>query len=58
MTLNYLIKSLNVHKSKLTWQQYRTLKGQAINGDIKGAAKGLKTILKAKANEKENHNAQ
>ena len=58
MTLTYLIKSLNVHKSKLTPQQYRTLKGQAINGDIAGADKGLKTILKAKAKEKENNNAQ
>lgn len=58
MTLHYLMKSLNVHKSKLTIQQYRTLKGQALSGDIDGAAKGLKTILKAKTIEKENEHAQ
>lgn len=56
MTLHYLMKSLYVHHSKLTRQQFRTLKGQALSGDIDGAAKGLKTILKAK--EKENEHAQ
>lgn len=56
MTLTYILKAINVHRSKLTRQQYRTLRGQAINGDIAGADKGLKTILKAKA--KENQNAQ
>ena len=33
--------------SKLTKQQYRTLKGQAISGDIAGAVKGLRKIQEA-----------
>ena len=40
------LKSLN-----LTKQQKRTLKGQALNGDLKGAKKGLARLLEVKANE-------
>ncbi len=39
-------KILENHKSKLSKQQYRTLKGQINKGDYKGFRKGLETILK------------
>lgn len=36
---------LNQNKKLLTKQQYKTLKGQAVEGDIIGANKGLIKIL-------------
>lgn len=33
-------------KSRLTAQQYKTLRGQILAGDADGALKGLKSILK------------
>ena len=39
------IKYIKSHRKKLTAQQYRTLKGQCIAGDIDGALKGLDKIL-------------
>lgn len=32
----------------LTYQQYKTLRGQALSGDIEGACKGLERILMQK----------
>lgn len=40
------MKCLNRHRSRLTRQQYRTLKGQAVSGNIEGAAKGLLKLMK------------
>lgn len=43
------IKTLDVLKAnrgRLTQQQFRTLKGQVLAGDIAGAQKGLQKILK------------
>lgn len=40
------LKALKEHKSRLTAQQYRTIRGQIIAGDIQGAEKGLKRLLK------------
>lgn len=40
------IKLLNNNKSKLTRQQYKTLKGQCLAGDTEGAIKGLYKILR------------
>jgi hypothetical protein len=37
-------KLLNANKWRLTKQQYRTLKGQILSGDITGFKKGLQTI--------------
>lgn len=31
---------------KITWQQYSTLRGQALGGDIDGAVKGLARVLR------------
>lgn len=39
------MKQLNQNKSILTKQQYKTLKGQAVAGDVMGANKGLIKIL-------------
>ena len=32
--------------SEITWQQYSTLRGQALAGDVDGAVKGLATVLR------------
>ena len=46
MSLNDFMKNLKRNKNRLTVQQFRTLKGQAVNGDIIGASKGLSKLLK------------
>lgn len=40
------IKLIKKHYRKLTPQQYKTLKGQCIAGDVVGAKKGLLKIIK------------
>ena len=40
------IKLIDKNKSKLTKQQYKTLKGQCLAGDTEGATKGLYKILR------------
>lgn len=42
--VNRFIKSLK--RTQLTAQQKRTLKGQAIAGDLKGAQKGMEALLR------------
>lgn len=37
---------LNQSRRSLTAQQYKTLKGQALSGDIEGAWRGLKRLLR------------
>lgn len=37
-------------RSELTAQQKRTLKGQALAGDLKGAQKGFQKLTEAKQN--------
>lgn len=37
---------LNTNKKNLTKQQYRTIKGQILSGDIEGAMKGLQRLTK------------
>ena len=39
------IKMIQNHRKNLTAQQYRTLKGQCLAGDVEGAKKGLKKLL-------------
>ena len=41
------LKKLNDVKGALSSQQYRTIRGQIIAGDICGADKGLRRILPA-----------
>ena len=34
---------------KITWQQYSTMRGQALAGDVDGAVKGLAKVLRDRA---------
>lgn len=43
--LERFMKTLKANKGNLTRQQFRTIKGQAFAGDIKGAEKGLYKLL-------------
>ena len=40
----FLIK-LKRNKHRLTFQQFRTIRGQALAGDLQGAEKGLNKLL-------------
>ena len=40
------LKLIKANYNKLTFQQYRTLKGQCLAGDVEGAKKGLFKILR------------
>lgn len=44
--INQFVKSLKTHQNKLSKQQMKTLRGQALSGDLEGAYKGLKKIMK------------
>ena len=46
MELNIFIRKLKDSKSKITMQQYRTIKGQALAGNVDAANKGLENLLK------------
>ena len=43
--INSFMKKLKNSRPFLTKQQYRTIKGQALSGDIDGAEKGLNSLL-------------
>lgn len=43
------VKMLDRNKKKLTRQQYRTLRGQCLAGDVEGAIKGFHRILRRRA---------
>ncbi|EKX89291.1 hypothetical protein HMPREF9998_01726 [Peptostreptococcus anaerobius VPI 4330 = DSM 2949] len=45
MSKNEFIKILKSCNDKLTFQQFKTLRGQALKGDIEGAYRGLNRIL-------------
>jgi len=45
MTLNIFLKHLKMQRKKLTMQQYKTIRGQAMAGDIDGANKDLIKLL-------------
>ena len=55
--LNSFMKKLKNCGPYLTKQQYRTIKGQALAGDIDGAQKGLNSLLRRYAYEHNNRNA-
>ena len=46
MELQSFLGKLKACNRYLTQQQYKTLRGQAIAGDVLGACKGLEKILK------------
>lgn len=37
--------TLKAHRDRLTWQQYKTLRGQVLSGNAEGAMKGLKRLV-------------
>lgn len=41
---------LNQHRKYLTFQQFRTLQGQAKAGDVDAAFKGLQKLLQRRSN--------
>ena len=41
----HFLQQLKHHKTALPLQTYRTLKGQALAGDVQGASIGLRRIL-------------
>lgn len=43
---------LKAYRNRLNWQQYKTLRGQVLAGDDKGAMKGLDKILRRKTNDR------
>lgn len=45
--INAFLKLLESNKNRMTPQQYRTLRGQAVNGDVPGARRGLARIIRA-----------
>lgn len=55
--LNSFMRKLKNSRPYLTKQQYRTIKGQALSGDIDGAQKGLNSLLGRYAYEHNNRNA-
>lgn len=56
--LNRFMRKLKNSRPYLTKQQYRTIKGQALSGDIDGAEKGLNSLLSRRcAYEHNNRNA-
>lgn len=44
--LTEFLESLKKSKRNLTEQQYRTIRGQALKGDVMDARKGLQKVLK------------
>jgi len=45
MTLTIFLEHLKMQREKLTMQQYKTIRGEAMAGDIAGANKGLIKLL-------------
>lgn len=43
------LKEIERNKSKLSKQQYKTLRGQCLAGDVEGALRGLEKVLRRKA---------
>lgn len=50
MELNTFMKRLKTKRDVLTRQEFRTLKGQAINGDVDGASRGLDKLMRRTLN--------
>ncbi|MCI6652364.1 MAG: hypothetical protein MSH11_02930 [Ruminococcus sp.] len=57
LRLNRFMRKLKNSRPYLTKQQYRTIKGQALSGDVDGAEKGLNSLLRRYAYEHNNRNA-
>lgn len=55
--LNSFMRKLKNSRQYLSKQQYRTIRGQALSGDVDGAQKGLNSLLRRYAYEHNNRNA-
>lgn len=42
---NQFLSMLRAHLGDVTRQEFKTLRGQALKGDVEGAEKGLQTII-------------
>ena len=51
-TIDEAMKQLRANHGRLTRQQFKTLKGQALAGDPAGALKGLQRLLQQNKNNK------
>lgn len=40
------LRALKKKKNKLSPQEYRTLKGQALKGDVNAASKGMQKVIR------------
>lgn len=49
------VRSLSAHRGKLPAQELRTIKGQALSGDLEGAAKGLSKCISAHSRKEHRH---
>lgn len=45
INLNQFLKKLRKHKNHIERNTFKTIRGQAINGDLEGARRGLMKIL-------------
>lgn len=52
--IDFFIESLKSYRDILTKQQIKTLRGQAIHGDLDGAKKGLKKLVERAGNDENN----
>ena len=50
--INEALRQLRANHSRLTRQQFKTLKGKILAGDPAGALKGLQRLLQRKNNNK------
>lgn len=48
MDIQKILRLLRNHRRTLTRQQIKTIRGQALAGDVEGAIKGLSKILKGR----------
>ena len=49
MTISKFVTELKQYREVLPKQTIKTLKGQALSGDLEGAKKGLDTVLRRRA---------
>ena len=40
------LKTLNGNRKKMTQQEYRTIKGQALHGNVIAANRGMKNVMR------------
>ena len=44
--LSGFLKTLEQNKKKLSQQEYRTIKGQALHGDVIAAGRGMQNVMR------------